>query len=409
MIFKMPITLFILFFFSGVSNASSRGIVAVIDSLDGKAEIQESGQQKWRQASLGAKLKANDIIRALDKSFLRISWPDGNVSFVRANSQILINFFESKEPDILSTHITVFYGAVFFVIKEILPAAFSKYYNMKVYTPTAVVSIRGTAFAVDVNPENGRTVIAVINGTVLARNIIKEISSFISAGFKTSIEMKTDPIVPTVLLDKELSELKTWVPFWIIDREVSEQLAKAKRDHQILAGDFKDKFVVMPFTNRSKYNGKWNISLGISRHVAEQLKQSNKNALLPQKDTAASDPIQAGQNENAQYVIIGDIENFDVSQHAEITPAADEYKEFYIANVRLHIQLINVAEKKMEFDNIFTGETRGKNLKDNSWQKIGKLTFNLKDPQFINSLIGSSTQQAIDQAIEKIVQWSNYK
>jgi len=48
--------------------------------------------------------------------------------------------------------------------------------------------------------------------------------------------------------------------------------------------------------------------------------------------------------------------------------------------------LINVADKKMVFENTFSGETRGKNLRENSWRKIGKLALSLKDKQFSESI-----------------------
>ena len=399
----------LLFLLSQGSFAASKGMFAVIDSIAGKAEIQKAGQQKWQPAVCNAKLNGNDIIRVLDNSFVRLALPDGSSTFIRANSQIMLNFFESSEPNIFSTHVTVLFGAVFFVIKEILPKAFTRTYDTKVYSPTTVVSVRGTSFCIDVDKKNGATLVKVVNGTVQVRNIHKDKTSFVSAGFKTLVEKKTDAIASAILLDNELAEIRTWVPANVIEKQIAEQLARAQRDHQVLSGDFKDKFIVMPFSNRSKYNGKWDICLGFAEQVAEQLRLSNKNAVVPKTDSIVPDPLKIGETHKARFVVTGVIEDFNVTQHAEITAAADEYKEFYVAKVRLRIQLIDVVEKKSTFDKIFVGETMGKNVNNNSWQKICTYTFTPKDSRFSKSILGSSTQQAVDQAVEEMVKRSHFE
>jgi hypothetical protein len=71
--------------------------------------------------------------------------------------------------------------------------------------------------------------------------------------------------------------------------------------------------------------------------------------------------------------------------------------------------LINVADKKMVFENTFSGETRGKNLRENSWQKIGKLALSLKYKQFSESILGTSLQEVMDQTTDKLIQFVNYQ
>jgi hypothetical protein len=390
------------------STAASDEVYAVLDSLAGTAQIQKAGQQKWREAACRAKLGGNDIVRVLDSSFARVRLPDGSTTFVRANSQIMITFYESREPNILSTHITVLFGAAFFVIKEILPKALTRSFDTKIYTPTSVVAIRGTSFCMEVDPKNGATVVKVTNGTVQVRNILKDAYSFISPGFKTAIELKIDPIVSTPVLDQELAQLKTWVPPPVIEKEIQAQLAKAKRDHDVLTSDFKDKIVIMPFVNRSKYAGKWEIGTGFAEQLSEQLRMSNKETVLYKADSSGADPLRVGGAEKARLVVLGEIEDFDIIQRAEITAAADEYKEYYLAKVHVRVTLIDVAQNKTAFEKDFTGETRGKNVKDNSWQKIGAFSFDQKDSRFTKSILGSSTLQVLDQAVEKIVQWSHF-
>jgi hypothetical protein len=398
---------FITFLIYSAAFAHAKETVATIDSLEGRAEIQKAGQQRWLAVAAGAKLHSSDVVRALNKSFIRISWPDGNNSFVHANSQIILNFFESNDPDVISTHITVLYGALFFVIKEILPKAIIKTYDTKVYTPTAVVSVRGTGFGVDVEGKSGATTVKVLNGTLLVRNILMDASTFLSAGFKSTVEMKTDPVVPKTLLDKDIADLKAWVPPPVIEKELSTQIVRAQREHRILTDDFKDKLAIVPFVNKSKYKGQWDVGRSFAHQLADQIEQSNKNVAVSDDDTSVTDPLKLGQALNARFVIVGEVTEFDIVQRAEISAAADEYKEFYIAKTTLRVQLISVADKKMLFDNTFTGETRGKNQKENSWQSIGKLGLVFKDSPFSRSILGASSQQVFDQAAESIIRLVN--
>jgi hypothetical protein len=390
----------VLFIFSVACFAAQKNTYATIDSLAGKAEVQRAGTQSWQKAATGDKLYNNDIIRALEKSFVRLGWPDQSASYMHDNSQLMLAFYENDASNIISRHITVMYGAVFFVIREILPKTLIKQYDTKIYTPTSVVSLRGTSFCIEVDNASRSSTIKVINGTVLVRNILKNTSVFVSAGFKSTVEMSQDPGGPRVLLDKEIESLKQWVPRPVIEAEMASQLSKAGRDHDIISGNLKDKILILPFANSSKYAGAWNIRNGFARILGDQLKHGHLSVEI--SDSTGHDPLDQGAKGAARFVIVGEIQDFDIVQHAEIAATADEYREYYVASVRVNIQIINVAEKRLVFENQYTAEKRGTNAKDNSWPAIAKLSFSFGDQQFAKSILGIAVSQVIEQASEKL-------
>jgi hypothetical protein len=316
------------------------------------------------------------------------------------NSQIMLAFYESSVTSIISRHITVMYGAVFFVIREILPKSLIKQYDTKIFTPTSVVSLRGTSFLIEVDNSSGSSTVKVINGTVLVRNILRNSSLFVSAGFKSTIEMAKDPSGPNALLDKEIDSIKEWVPVPVIEQEMAMQLAKASRDHDVIAGNLKDKILILPFANSSKYTGPWKIQAGFAKMLSEQLQHGHVTVEIA--DSTGHDPLAQGARSAARLVIVGEVQDFDIVQHAEITATADEYREYYVANVRISIQMINVADKRVVFENLYSADKRGANAKDNSWQRISKMAFSLGDQQFVKSILGIAVSQVIEQASEKL-------
>jgi FecR protein len=380
--------------------AESKNTFATIDSLTGKAEVQRAGTQSWQKAAVGEKLYNNDMIRVLDKSSARLGWPDQSASYMHENSQLMLAFYEGDVSTIISRHITVMYGAVFFVIREILPKSLIKQYDTKIFTPTAVVSLRGTSFLVEVDDASKSSTVKVIRGTVLVRNILKNTSVFVSAGFKTTVEITKDPSGPNALLDKEIDSLKQWVPVPVIDQEMALQLAKAGRDHDVITGGLKDKIIILPFANSSKYTGPWNIQSGIARMLSEQLKHGHLT--IEVIDSAGQDPLVAGVRNNARFVVAGEVLDFDIVQHAEIAATADEYREYYMANVRISVQIVNVADKRVIFESQFSSDKTGANVKENSWQNISKMGFSLGDQQFVKSILGIAVSQVIEQVSEKL-------
>jgi TolB-like protein len=254
---------------------------------------------------------------------------------------------------------------------------------------------------VEVDTGTGTSTVRVVNGTVSVKNILKNSTMFLSAGFKTTVAMNTDPLVPRPMLSTDISALKGWAPPDVVGRAMSEQLTEAGREHDVLTGNLKKKLLVMPFVNSSKYNGSWNITSGIARMLTGKLQHGPCTVEFADSSSAA-DPVIAAGKAQARFVVTGEIQDFDIAQHAEITASADEYREFYFARVRIAIQMIDITDQRVVVDNVFSGDMRGANSKENSWPKISALIFSDQDPKFLKSILGAALVQAIEQAAEQL-------
>ena len=373
-----------------------------LDSLKGRAETQRAGSDKWQTITVGTKLFNNDIVRVLAKSSARLRFPNGTEMYIHQNSQILINLFENKETSAISKQITVFFGAVYFVLKKTLPQGFTETDDIKVYTPTSVISLRGTSFVVSVDKQSGTTDLQVVSGTVMARNILRNSSLFISAGYKTVIAMNTDPIVPVVLLNSDIDALKLWVTPAVVDGEMADQIARAKRDYYIITGKFENRLIVLPFFNRTNYAGSWDIERQLAELFADKMHKVNDALIIAVDGTTQSDPLVFGKERKARFVIVGAITSFEIAQRAQISVRADEYKEFNTAVVRVHLQVIDVGSSRMVFESDFAGEISARNAESNTWKYISKLSFSMGDSLFARSIIGQAITQSMEQAADKI-------
>jgi hypothetical protein len=388
-----------------ITCALSEPQSVTLDSLTGVAEVQRAGKSDWQVARRGSALFNNDIMRVLEKSNACLKWENGSTMYLHPSSQILINLFGDSASAVISKHVTVFMGAVYFIVKEILPRGTFGRNDTKVYTPTATLAIRGTSFSVTVDKNNGTTDIQVLNGTVLVGNIIRKESMFLSAGYKTTVALSADPLVPQAIVTNNLDSLKLWVPPAIIDEEMKTQIQKAKRDYYIITGNLEDKLLIMPFTNSSNYKGPWDISGRMADFLAGRITQSSKGLTALAATQSAEDAVMAGKEQKARFVITGDIQSFEIVQLAEITAQADKYKESCVARVRFHIQLIDVASKKMVYETDISGEVSDKIMRAHTWQEISTLPFNLDDKKFSTTILAQSISQALDQAYGQIANY----
>ncbi len=389
---------------------SSQEPFVTIDSLKGKAEVQRAGQQKWVLIGKKGKLFNNDILRVLDKSLAKLKWQNGSIIFVNNNSQILINLHRDTISNKFSNYATVFFGAVYFIVKKTLPKEVFTRYETKVYTPTAILAIRGTSFTVHVKKKGGETRVGIINGTVLVKNILKSQSLFLSAGYQTVIPMNTDPLVPSPLLKKDIGILKGWVPPEVVLEEMNQQIIEARRAYTTITGKLEDKILVMPFVNSTLYKGSWNISEKMATMLAERMKLTSrvKSSSIPAAE-AGTDPIKLGVEKKARFVVAGEIKKFEIIKRAEITAAADKYKELSLANVCVELQLIDINAKKLIYKNDVCQEVSGKNIEGNSWKFIGTLPFNLKDQAFASSILGKALNMTLDQSTAHLSRYMGVK
>lgn len=402
---KFSLLLGILFIVSTSIWANAEPYV-LVDSVMGKTEVQRAGRQLWQPCVKKMKLFNNDMVHVLPQGFVRLSWPDGTVSYLHQNTQMLITIIQnSDQRNKLLSHATVFFGAVFFLVKKIAPRGIVDDSHLKVYTPTAVLSIRGTAFLTSVDEKTGSTNVKVITGTVQVRNIIKNTALFLGSPYQTTVALKSDPTAPTVVIKSEIDSLKTWVPGPEIAEAMEHQIKQIKKDSYAQSGKLNNNSVVISFSNASSYNGSWPIAPAMAKYLVERLKKSDSSLKISINDSLSGDPIEVARNDSSRFAILGTIEIFDVSQHAEITTRADEYREYSVANVRLRIRLIDALVAQQVTEENFSGEITSTDGAEHSWQSLGKLKFDLNDKSFAESILGKALNQALNQATEKLARY----
>ncbi len=375
---------------------------AIMDSLSGTAHVRRAGTIGWNPAGPETEFHNNDIVRVDTGGFARLRWPDGTTAFVRGGTQILVNITPLDGKTKLFSYATVFAGTVFFVIKKALP--FHTGGDIQVYTPTAVISLRGTSFSAGVGPKEGATSVKVVCGTVRVRCIESGASAFMGAPGKTVIGKRTDPIVTRPLITPDLDSLRSWVPGAVIDSEVALHLARGKRDRMIISGKMEEKSVVLPFSVASKTRCDWDAGTLLSGMLASRLKR-----MYSRLDVVASglpsgyDPGGAAEKENARFVIHGEIFLLDIINHAEITVSADEYRERSIARIAIRLRLYDAKGHAELLDSEVRAEHSAKKSVENGWDFICKLSPDLENGPFALSLVGVATNQLLDAAVESLV------
>lgn len=384
-----------------------------LDSLSGTAEVQRAGTKGWALVKTGDMLKNNDVLRVMEKSMARLACSDGSVVYVREKSQILINTRHDEETKISSRHLTVFFGALFFVIEKALPKELANHRDTKVFTPTSVVAVRGTAFSVEVDPESGESVVEVLNGTVEVRSIGENARSFVGAAHTTSVAKGAKQVVPKPLFEEDVDQLRVWVPPEVIDREISEQLAKARSERTAISGKGRQKLVIVPFTDRSSYKeatteAKWDISTKLAWLVGQRLRRENRWLEVTVQHTDGSKPLEVGAQQEADFVISGVINSFEIVPHAQISTQADTYREFLIARIKATVKLTDAGKGEELYAGTFTGEVSGKNRPQNTWKHIGTLALDMNQDEFAETILGQAINQALDKSAETLSRHLHY-
>lgn len=123
--------------------------IAVIDEISGTVEVR-LGNKSWSAAKVGMILNQGDAIRTLGNSSAVLNL-DGNAQTaiveVRKNSELsLAELIENKGNDTQKTLLDLGLGEILIKAKKL----HTEKSSFEVKTPTSVVGVRGTTFAVSV-------------------------------------------------------------------------------------------------------------------------------------------------------------------------------------------------------------------------------------------------------------------
>jgi hypothetical protein len=153
------------------ANAEVKHNSAIVRAVRGAAQISNDGGKNWSNAKVGARLKANSMIKTgADGQTDLFLGENGPVVRVRENAQLGIDKLDSEDTGIekvIETQLDLKSGQILGNVKKM--AAASKY---EVKTPMGVAGIRGTQYAISADGtvtvvEGVVVVVYVINGQIV--------------------------------------------------------------------------------------------------------------------------------------------------------------------------------------------------------------------------------------------------
>ncbi len=135
--------------------------VAVTEELNGHVDVQRGGKGSFQPLSRNSFVKTNDVVRAEGDGMAEFKWSDGTRLRMTPNSQLTIkkvSYNSLQKVD--SSQFKLTSGKVF--VRIVKPLGSGSQFEVE--TPTALASVRGTVFSVEVT--DGKTEVAVYKGEV---------------------------------------------------------------------------------------------------------------------------------------------------------------------------------------------------------------------------------------------------
>ncbi|MFA5779511.1 MAG: FecR family protein [Elusimicrobiota bacterium] len=188
----------IFFFFSFVfcyffSFCYSQDFSGEIGEIKGTVEILKAGEEEWSPAVSEMPVQLKDRLKSAENSSCNLEFDDGSVIFIGENTEASVEMLELTAEK-HNSKISLWFGKIIANISK------SKNTKMEVHSPTAIVAVRGTEFAVETNVQ--KTDVGVFDGEVGVKNTegaeISEVT--VKPDEETSVQKGTRPHPPSRLV-----------------------------------------------------------------------------------------------------------------------------------------------------------------------------------------------------------------
>ena len=139
----------------------SEKLSATIDSFRGSVAIKKANKKAWESITKDTLLQEGDEVLTLEKSYVIVKFPDGSMTKITENTQVLFERLrKSKEGKILVS-IVIQKGGTYNIVQKMVAGS-----SFEVKTGSVTAGVRGTEFGVE-NIDD-KPVIKVWSGEVFA-------------------------------------------------------------------------------------------------------------------------------------------------------------------------------------------------------------------------------------------------
>ncbi|AFG34174.1 hypothetical protein Ferpe_0011 [Fervidobacterium pennivorans DSM 9078] len=139
----------------------SEQLKAQIDSFRGSVAIKKSNKTTWESITKNMVIQEGDEILTLEKSYVVVKFPDGSMTKITENTQVLFEKLRvSKEGKILVS-IVIQKGGTYNIVQKMMAGS-----SFEVKAGSVTAGVRGTEFGVEII--NDKPVIKVWSGEVFA-------------------------------------------------------------------------------------------------------------------------------------------------------------------------------------------------------------------------------------------------
>lgn len=185
------LSIFLPFYLSTVIYAQD--FSGEIEEIKGTVEILKEGETEWVPAVSEMPVQLKDRLKAAENSSCNLELDDGSIIFIGENTEASVEMLELTAEK-HNSKISLWFGKIIANISK------SKNTKMEVHSPTAIVAVRGTEFAVESKGEE--TDVGVFDGEVGVKNTegktIEEVT--VKPDEETSVQKGTRPRPPSRLI-----------------------------------------------------------------------------------------------------------------------------------------------------------------------------------------------------------------
>jgi hypothetical protein len=176
-----------------VGCGGGEAVPCKVSSVSGDVQVLRSGSTESVKATNGMELAVGDTITTGSNGSAKLTFFDGSVMEIKANSEILVNELSTASTGSTSVSLMEQVGSTINRIGKLVDSS-SKY---EVETPAAVAVVRGTTFDLVVE-EDGETTVKSEEGSV--DFTAAGVTVTVNKGFQSSAAMGGTPSTPAAVV-----------------------------------------------------------------------------------------------------------------------------------------------------------------------------------------------------------------